>query len=172
MGADVLCACCSTLRALLHCAQHGARLCLPCDVRVHAAAQDHRRAPLCDGCHAAPAAARCAHHQALLCAPCARAVGCDADRHARRAARAYTGIPDPAELARILYCECDTAAPPPLSPAPAEWVPDLINVELLPDLPSSSSSSWRDGNITRPDTSDEAADRPRELVCFPFLFDA
>ncbi|KAG2655393.1 hypothetical protein PVAP13_1KG008260 [Panicum virgatum] len=141
MGADVLCACCSTLRALLHCAQHGARLCLPCDVRVHAAAQDHRRAPLCDGCHAAPAAARCAHHQALLCAP--------------RAARAYTGIPDPAELARILYCECDTAAPPPLSPAPAEWVPDLINVELLPDLPSSSSSSWRDGNITRPDTSDE-----------------
>ena len=152
---DVPCACCSTLRALLHCAQHGARLCLPCDVRVHAAAQDHRRAPLCDGCHAAPAAARCADHQALLCAPCARAAGCDADRHARRAARAYTGIPDPAELARILYCECDTAAPPPLLPAPAEWVPDLVNVELLPDYLPASSRSWRDGNITsRPDTSE------------------
>ncbi|XP_039787720.1 zinc finger protein CONSTANS-LIKE 13-like [Panicum virgatum] len=151
---DVPCACCSTLRALLHCAQHGARLCLPCDVRVHVAAPAHRRAPLCDACHAAPAAARCADHQALLCAPCARAAGCDADRHARRAARAYTGIPDPAELARILYCDgdCDTAAPPP-----PEWVPDLVNVELLPDYLPASSRSWRDGNITsRPDTSETA----------------
>ena len=80
------------------------------------------------------------------------AAGCDADRHARRAARAYTGIPDPAELARILYCDgdCDTAAPPP-----PEWVPDLVNVELLPDYLPASSRSWRDGNITsRPDTSE------------------
>ncbi|CAN6227094.1 unnamed protein product [Urochloa humidicola] len=151
---EVICTWCSTQRALLHCAQHGgARLCLPCDVRAHAAAAPgHRRAPLCDACHDAPAAALCADHGASLCAPCARAAGCHADRHATRPARAFTGIPDAAELARILYCG-DTNPPlPPAAaalpePEPDTWVPDLINIELLlPNLPS--TSSWRDGNVT------------------------
>ncbi|CAN6247524.1 unnamed protein product [Urochloa humidicola] len=146
---EILCGWCSTQRALLHCAQHGgARLCLPCDVRAHAAAAPgHRRAPLCDACHDAPAAALCADHGASLCAPCARAAGCHADRHATRPARAFTGIPDAAELARILSGG-DATAPPALpEPEPDTWVPDLINVELLlPTLPS--TSSWRDGNIT------------------------
>ncbi|CAN6236841.1 unnamed protein product [Urochloa humidicola] len=144
---QVLCSCCSELRALLHCAHHGARLCLPCDVRVHAAAASpaHRRAPLCDACHDAPAAALCADHGASLCAPCARAAGCAADRHATRPARAFTGIPDAAELARILS-GADTT--PPAAAAlsdPDTWVPDLVNIELLPDLPS--TSSWRDGSL-------------------------
>ncbi|XP_022682822.1 uncharacterized protein LOC111257403 [Setaria italica] len=56
---DVFCAYCSVQRALLHCAQHGARLCLHCDVRVHAAAPCHERAPLCYGCQAAPADEHC-----------------------------------------------------------------------------------------------------------------
>ncbi|CAN6271134.1 unnamed protein product [Urochloa humidicola] len=147
---EALCAWCSTQRALLHCAQHGgARLCLPCDVRAHAAAAPgHRRAPLCDACHDAPAAALCADHGASLCAPCARAAGCHADRHATRPARAFTGIPDAAELARILSGADTTPPPPPAAlPETDTWVPDLINIELLlPNLPS--TSSWRDGNIT------------------------
>ncbi|OEL17693.1 hypothetical protein BAE44_0021288 [Dichanthelium oligosanthes] len=139
------CAYCSTLRALIHCAQHATRLCLPCDVRVHAAVPDHARAPLCHGCYAEPAAAHCAVHRASLCAPCARDSGCDAERHARRLARAYVGFPPAAELARILAC--DTTPPPPLpEPTADTWVPDLVNIELLPDLPNSSSSSWHDGN--------------------------
>nr|CAB3448529.1 unnamed protein product [Digitaria exilis] len=117
------CAYCGAQRALLHCAQHAARLCLPCDLRAHAAAAAaarghlHRRAPLCDGCHAAPAAAHCAVHRAFLCAPCARAAGCDAERHPRRPARAYTGFPEPAELARILFYDTAETAD--------TWVPDL-----------------------------------------------
>ncbi|RCV04505.1 hypothetical protein SETIT_1G006700v2 [Setaria italica] len=145
------CAYCSVQRALLHCAQHRARLCLPCDLRVHAAAAPaHERAPLCDACHAAPAAALCGDHQASLCAPCARAAGCDAGRHATRPARAYTGVPAVEELARIL--SGDTTPPPPPSaaalpePADTSWIPDLINIELLPDL--TSTSSWRDGNAS------------------------
>jgi hypothetical protein len=149
------CACCSALRALLHCAQHRAGLCLTCDLRVHAAAPGHERAPLCDACHAAPAAGHCGGHMAWLCAACARAAGCDAERHATRPARAYTGVPAVAELARILSGGDDTTPPPPPPPPAAAaipepdacWVPDLVNVELLPDLPS-TTSSWRDGNVS------------------------
>ncbi|KAF8772264.1 hypothetical protein HU200_005979 [Digitaria exilis] len=138
------CAYCGAQRALLHCAQHAARLCLPCDLRAHAAAAAaarghlHLRAPLCDGCHAAPAAAHCAVHRAFLCAPCARAAGCDAERHPRRPARAYTGFPEPAELARILFYDTAETAD--------TWVPDLVNMELLPL--DTSSSNWNRGNST------------------------
>nr|TKW36807.1 hypothetical protein SEVIR_1G007000v2 [Setaria viridis] len=97
---DVFGAYCSVQRALLHCSQHGARLCLRCDVRVHAAAPGHERAPLCYGCQAAPADEHCGDLQALLGAPCARLAGCE--HHTRRPARAFTGIPEPAELTRIL----------------------------------------------------------------------
>ena len=55
-GGGVPCDNCAAQRALLHCAQLGTRLCLPCDVPVHAAAAFHERAPLCERCHAAAAA--------------------------------------------------------------------------------------------------------------------
>lgn len=139
MMADVVpyCAYCGAQRALLHCAQHAARLCLPCDIRAHTSAaaapghlHHHRRAPLCDGCHAAPAAAHCAVHRAFLCATCASA----AERHPRRPARAYTGFPEPAELARILFYDTAETAD--------TWVPDLVNIE------DTSSSNWHHGNNT------------------------
>ena len=148
-GGGVPCDYCAAQRALLHCAQHGARLCLLCDVPVHAAtAGAHERAPLCEGCHAAAAAARCAVHRAFLCAHCARAAGCDAEGHAWSPTRSYTGFPDPADLARILYIDAPRGeVPPPLTPPPPPqkppdtWVPDLLNVELKPtDLPGSSRS--------------------------------
>ncbi|XP_066324640.1 zinc finger protein CONSTANS-LIKE 12-like isoform X2 [Miscanthus floridulus] len=148
-GCGVPCDYCAAQRALLHCAQHGARLCLLCDVPVHAAtAGAHERAPLCEGCHAAAAAARCAVHRAFLCAHCARAARCDAEGHAWSPTRSYTGFPDPADLARILYIGAPRGeVPPPLTPPPPPqkppdtWVPDLLNVELKPtDLPGSSRS--------------------------------
>ncbi|XP_066317586.1 zinc finger protein CONSTANS-LIKE 12-like [Miscanthus floridulus] len=138
-GGGVPCDYCAAQRALLHCAQHGTRLCLLCDVPVHAAtAGAHERAPLCEGCHAAAAAARCAVHRAFLCAHCARAAGCDAEGHAWSPTRSYTGFPDPADLARILYIDAPRAEVPP---PPPQWVPDLLNIELKPtDLPGSSRS--------------------------------
>ncbi|KAL6848403.1 hypothetical protein ACP4OV_021697 [Aristida adscensionis] len=138
------CGFCRAQRALLHCAQHAARFCLPCDVKVHAAEPRHERAPLCDGCHAAPAAARCREHQAALCAPCALAAACDADRHRRVPSRTYTGFPEPDDLARILSGGSPPASPPPQLPEPDTWVPDLVNIEL-PDLPN--SGPWDDANI-------------------------
>ncbi|AQK67733.1 Zinc finger protein CONSTANS-LIKE 12 [Zea mays] len=117
-GGGVPCDNCAAQRALLHCAQLGTRLCLPCDVPVHAAAAFHERAPLCERCHAAAAAARCAVHRASFCAPCARAAGCDAESHARCPTRFYTGFPDPADLARILYVDVPPVDVPPLPPPP------------------------------------------------------
>ncbi|XP_062217233.1 putative zinc finger protein CONSTANS-LIKE 11 [Phragmites australis] len=137
---DASCGYCGELRALLHCAQHAARLCLPCDVTVHAASRSHERAPLCDGCHAAPAATRCIDHEAALCTACATAASCDAERHRRRPTRTYTGFPEPADLARIL--SLGTLPPSPL-PEPNTWVPDLVNIELPAEL---SNSAWGNGN--------------------------
>ncbi|KAJ1277488.1 hypothetical protein BS78_04G007600 [Paspalum vaginatum] len=158
-GGGVPCTLCSTQRALLHCAQHAASLCLPCDLLAHARGHGaHQRAPLCHGCHTAPAAVFCAApaHQATLCAPCARAAGCDAQRHALHPALAYTGVPDAAELARILFCPpVPTASPSGFAsspPAAADtWVPDLVNVELpaaATDLLSVQPGSSRRSTIT------------------------
>ncbi|KAL6661188.1 hypothetical protein ACP70R_000572 [Stipagrostis hirtigluma subsp. patula] len=109
MAADAVCGWCRMQLALLHCAQHAGRFCLPCDVVAHAIERRHERAPLCDGCQAAPAAARCHDHQASLCAACARAAGCDGGRHSRRPVRACTGFPEPDDLWRIL----SGGTPPP-----------------------------------------------------------
>ncbi|XP_021314480.1 zinc finger protein CONSTANS-LIKE 15 [Sorghum bicolor] len=143
----VPCDYCAAQRALLLCAQHGARLCLLCDVPVHAAtAGAHERVPLCEGCHAAPAAARCAVHRAFLCAHCARAAGCDAEGHAWSPTLSYTGFPEPDDVARVLYIDAPPQVPVPPTPAleepPQTWVPDLVSVELkAADLPGSSSRS-------------------------------
>jgi hypothetical protein len=144
-GGGVPCDNCAAQRALLHCAQLGTRLCLPCDVPVHAAAAFHERAPLCERCHAAAAAARCAVHRASFCAPCARAAGCDAESHACSPTRLYTGFPDPADLARILYLlpvdVPPSPPPPPPQPNPPDTLLNLFNIELQPtDLPASSRS--------------------------------
>ncbi|KAG8076472.1 hypothetical protein GUJ93_ZPchr0006g44745 [Zizania palustris] len=100
---DAPCDSCRELRALVHCAQHDARLCLLCDLAAHAAAPSHQRAPLCDSCYAAPADV-CGDDLAL-CAVCAA----DAARHCHRPAATYTGFPAAAELARILLL--DTPSP-------------------------------------------------------------
>jgi hypothetical protein len=144
-GGGVPCDNCADQRALLHCAQLGTRLCLPCDVPVHAAAAFHERTPLCERCHAAAAAARCAVHRASFCAPCARAAGCDAESHACSPTRLYTGFPDPADLARILYLlpvdVPPSPPPPPPQPNPPDTLLNLFNIELQPtDLPASSRS--------------------------------
>ncbi|TVU33691.1 hypothetical protein EJB05_25524 [Eragrostis curvula] len=128
------CSYCGAQRALLYCAQHAARLCLPCDVTVHAGEPAHERAPLCDGCHAAPAAARCRHHLAALCAPCAASARCVAEQHCQRPALTYTGFPEPDDLARILSGGGNS---PPLIPPADTWVPDLVNIEL-----AAGSSTW------------------------------
>ncbi|KAF0934419.1 hypothetical protein E2562_025028 [Oryza meyeriana var. granulata] len=100
---DAPCDSCLTERALVHCAQHDARLCLLCDANYHDDARAHRRAPLCDGCYAAPAVARCDGKP--LCAACEL----DAPCQCRRTAASYTGIPNEAEMARILSIDVPPA---------------------------------------------------------------
>ncbi|KAL6629314.1 hypothetical protein ACP70R_029079 [Stipagrostis hirtigluma subsp. patula] len=148
---DVVCGWCVRQRALVYCARHAGRFCLPCDVEAHAVEHCHERAPLCDGCHAAPAAAHCHDHQGWLCAGCARVAGCDGDRHSRCPVRAYTGVPMPEDIVRILSGGTPPPPPPPPLPEPDTWVPDLVNIEL----PHLSTSAWDDASIIselRPDS--------------------
>ncbi|XP_074574818.1 zinc finger protein CONSTANS-LIKE 14-like isoform X3 [Curcuma longa] len=90
--------------AVLYCQADSARLCLACDVDVHAAnslAQRHARAPICDNCASAPSVALCAADGLALCA------ACDADTHAafgssthpRGPLQSFSGCPSASDLA-------------------------------------------------------------------------
>uniref|UniRef100_A0A0D9VB77 B box-type domain-containing protein n=1 Tax=Leersia perrieri TaxID=77586 RepID=A0A0D9VB77_9ORYZ len=103
------CDSCRARRAIVHCAEHRARLCLLCDLAVHRHVQAyaHRRAPLCDACLAAPAVARRDGDLCALCAACASAGG---EQCCHRPATTYTGVPGPDEMAQIL-----SLPPPPIA---------------------------------------------------------
>jgi hypothetical protein len=94
------CQSCATHDAIVFCLLCGARLCLPCDAALHAAAGLHPRARLCDKCNVAPAALRC--DDVTLCAGCG---GRGPPPPAGALVTQYTGCPAPTDLVRILSTE-------------------------------------------------------------------
>ncbi|KAG2608799.1 hypothetical protein PVAP13_4KG014167 [Panicum virgatum] len=108
------CQSCATHDAIVFCLLCGARLCLPCDAALHAAAGLHPRARLCDKCNLAPAALRC--DDVTLCAGCA-----GHGPPASALVAQYTGCPAPKDLVRIISTET-----PPQQDALEVWIADKL----------------------------------------------
>ncbi|KAJ1404354.1 CCT domain [Sesbania bispinosa] len=111
---DPLCELCGVVRAVVYCKPDSARLCLDCDVCVHAAnalSCRHPRYPLCGKCNCQPAIVHCLDNKLSLC-QC-----CDWDQHnclllghKHQTLNCYTGCPSFTEFPMLLSYVLDATS--------------------------------------------------------------
>lgn len=108
-----LCELCGVVRAVVYCKSDCARLCLDCDVCVHAAnalSCRHPRCLLCDKCNCQPAIVHCMDDKFSLCQCCDwNQEGCLLLGHMHKALNCYTGCPSFTEFPMLLSFVLDAA---------------------------------------------------------------
>jgi len=108
---EPICEFCGEIRSSVYCRADAARLCLSCDLEVHAAnalSERHARSLLCEACNTEPAAIKCFNHTLFLCQNCDGNThfSCS-EEHKRQPLQCYTGCPSAAQLASLWGCSLD-----------------------------------------------------------------
>ncbi|CAN6881894.1 unnamed protein product [Brassica oleracea var. botrytis] len=154
---------CGERTAFLFCRADAAKLCLPCDHRVHKAnllSRKHVRSRICDNCGSEPVSVRCFTDDLVLCLECDWDVHGSCS-HVRSAAEGFSGCPSALELAALLGADLEGRKE-------EKEVPTMMMMMMTMESFGMELDSWVSGsNVLQivPVTSDTTTFKKRSSSC-------